>query len=194
MRFLWSFLILTLRQPGVAARTILLRQWPPEAVWTGFFLGIILGTFFNTLLNYWYPLVDELAFLNLSSGTYLGVSALMSLGFASTLAIAGRWLGGIGRFMPVLTLLVWLQLVHMVVQAILIMVMLLSPALGSLLGLVANVFLFFVLLNFINEAHGFASLWRSLAVVVMAAILVFFAFISVVGLIGPDTIGLPENV
>jgi hypothetical protein len=124
----------------------------------------------------------------------LGVSALMSLGFASTLAIAGRWLGGIGRFMPVLTLLVWLQLVHMVVQAILIMVMLLSPALGSLLGLVANVFLFFVLLNFINEAHGFASLWRSLAVVVMAAILVFFAFISVVGLIGPETIGLPENV
>ena len=39
--------------------------------------------------------------------------------------------------------------------------------------------------------HWYEHRWASL---VMAAILVFFAFISVVGLIGPDTIGLPENV
>ncbi|CUH88329.1 Yip1 domain protein [Phaeobacter sp. CECT 5382] len=194
MRFLWSFLVLTLRQPGVAARNILLRQWPSEAVWTGLFLAITLNTFSYTLLNYWYPLVDELSFLNFSTGTYLGISALMSLGFAATLSIGGRFLGGTGRFMPMLTLLVWLQLVQMVVQTMLIAVTVLSPALGSLLSLIANVFLFFVLLNFVNEAHGFASLWRALAVVVMATILVFFAMIFVVGLIGPDTIGLPENV
>jgi len=191
---LWSFLVLTLRQPGVAARNILLRQWPSEAVWTGLFLAITLNTFSYTLLNYWYPLVDELSFLNFSTGTYLGISALMSLGFAATLSIGGRFLGGTGRFMPMLTLLVWLQLVQMVVQTMLIAVTVLSPALGSLLSLIANVFLFFVLLNFVNEAHGFASLWRALAVVVMATILVFFAMIFVVGLIGPDTIGLPENV
>ncbi len=194
MRFLWSFFIMTLRQPDATARSILLRQWPREAIWTGLLLAVVLNALFYALLNLWFPLVGQLALLTLSTGSYIVASLLFSLGFTALLGFCGRWLGGSGAFLPLLSLMVWLQFVQLALQMILILVMLLSPLIGGLLSLLSNVFVFFVLLNFVNEAHGFASLWRALAVVLMAAIVTLFAMTFIVGLVGPTFFGLPEHV
>lgn len=197
MTVLWRFLILTLRQPGVAARSILLKQWPAEAVWTGLLLAIVLNTLFFGILSALMPQSQELGILIMPdgpSGLTIITAALRSVGFAAVLTIGGRWLGGTGRFMPIMTLLVWHQLVQLVVLSAIIVAMLIMPLVGSLLFLIVGIALFFVLLHFVNEAHGFASLWRSFAVVLMATILLFFAMIFLVGLLGLDNLGLPENV
>lgn len=197
MSFLWSFVMLTLRQPGAAARTILLRQWPAEAVWTGLLLAIVLNVLFFSFVSLFFPLGGDLVTLNLmpdSAGISIFTAALRSVGFAAVLTLGGRWLGGSASFMPMLSLLVWHQLVQIIALLAVILIMAFSPTLGALFALLVGVVLFFVLLNFVNEAHGFASLWRALAVVIMATILMFFAMIFVVGLIGPDYLGLPENV
>lgn len=197
MSFLWSFVILTLRQPGAAARSILLRQWPAEAVWTGLLLAIVLNVLFFSSVSLFFPLEGDLVTLNLmpdSTGISIFTAAIRSVGFAAVLTLGGRWLGGTASFMPMLSLLVWHQLVQIFALLAVILIMAFSPSLGALFALLVGVVLFFVLLNFVNEAHGFASLWRAFAVIVMATILMFFAMIFVVGLIGPDYLGLPENV
>ncbi|WP_083096589.1 Yip1 family protein [Pseudophaeobacter leonis] len=197
MSFLWSFVILTLRQPGAAAGNILLRQWPAEAVWTGLLLAIALNVLFFSSVSLFFPLEGDLVTLNLmpdSMGISIFTAAIRSVGFAAVLTLGGRWLGGTASFMPMLSLLVWHQLVQIIALLAVILIMAFSPSLGALFALLVGVVLFFVLLNFVNEAHGFASLWRAFAVIVMATILMFFAMIFVVGLIGPDYLGLPENV
>ncbi len=197
MRFLWSFMILTLRQPGVAARSILLRQWPNEAIWTGLFLAVILNALFFGVLGLIPPDSSELAMFDMSPespGLSLMVSALRSVLFAAMLTLGGRWLGGTGHFMSILSLLVWDQLLQLALMSVAVVVMLISPQLGNMVFLVIGLVLLFVLLNFVNEAHGFASLWRSFAVVLMASMVMFFAMIFIVGLLGPANLGLPENV
>lgn len=197
MRFLWSFMILTLRQPGVAARSILLRQWPNEAIWTGLFLAVILNALFFGGLGLILPDSSELAMFDMSPespGLSLMVSALRSVLFAAMLTLGGRWLGGTGHFMSILSLLVWDQLLQLALMSVAVVIMLISPQLGNMVFLVIGLVLLFVLLNFVNEAHGFASLWRSFAVVLMASMVMFFAMIFIVGLLGPANLGLPENV
>ena len=197
MRFLWSFMILTLRQPGVAARSILLRQWPNEAIWTGLFLAVILNALFFGVLGLILPDSSELAMFDMSPespGLSLMVSALRSVLFAAMLTLGGRWLGGTGHFMSILSLLVWDQLLQLALMSVAVVVMLISPQLGNMVFLVIGLVLLFVLLNFVNEAHGFASLWRAFAVVLMASMVMFFAMIFIVGLLGPANLGLPENV
>ena len=193
MRFLWSFMILTLRKPGVAARTILLRQFPNEAIWTGLFLAVILNALFFGVWGLIIPDSSQLAMFDMSPespGLSLMISAFRSVLFASLLTFGGRWLGGSGHFMPILSLLVWDQLLQLAVMGLGIVVLLISPALGSMVFLIIGLVLFFVLLNFVNEAHGFASLWRSFAVVLMASIVMIFAMILIVGLLGPANLGL----
>jgi len=197
MRFLWSFMILTLRQPGVAARSILLRQWPNEAIWTGLFLAVVLNALFFGGLGLIAPSSSELPIFDMSPdspGLSMMVSAIRSVVFATMLTFGGRWLGGTGQFMPILALLVWDQLLQLALMGLGIVVLLVLPPLGSMMFLLIGLVLLFVLLNFVNEAHGFASLWRSFAVVLMASIVMFFAMIFIVGLLGPANLGLLENV
>ncbi|WP_278921685.1 YIP1 family protein [Pseudophaeobacter profundi] len=197
MRFVWSFLVLTLRAPGTAARSILLRQWPDEAIWTGLFLAITLNALFFGVLAMLLPASAELAGVQMVpgiSGLSLFTAALRSLGFAALVTFGGRMIGGSGRFMPILALLVWYQLVQLVVLGLALLVLQLSPMLGMVAVLVVGIAMFFVLLNFVNEAHGFASLWHAFAVILMATILLFFAMIFLAGLLGPAILGLPENV
>jgi hypothetical protein len=193
MRSLLSFVVLTLRQPGVAARSILLRQFPNEVIWTGLFLAVILNALFFGVLDLIIPDSKQLAMFDMSSesrGLSMMVSAVRSVLFASLLTLGGRWLGGTGHFMPILSLLVWDQLVQLACMGIGITVLLISPQLGSIVFLVIGLVLLFVLLNFVNEAHGFASLWRAFAVVLMASIIMVFAMILIVRLLGPANLGL----
>ncbi len=193
MKALLSFVLLTLRQPGVAARSILLRQFPNEAIWTGLFLAVILNALLFGILELFIPDSGELAMFDMSSespGLSMMISAVRSVLFAGLLTFGGRWLGGSGQFMPILSLLVWDQLLQLVCMSMGIAVLLISPQLGSMVFLVIGLVLLFVLLNFVNEAHGFASLWRAFAVVLMASIVMVFAMILIVRLLGPANLGL----
>ena len=184
----------TLKKPGEAARSILLLNLSKEAIWTALFLIIVLNAAFYTLMNLLFPLTAELAFLKLSTGSYIAVSTGLTVLFALFLSLTGRWMGGEGRFQPLLILLIWLQAIQLVLQVAVVALTLLTPLLGSLLGLGGNLLLLFVLLHFVSEAHGFASLWRAAAVVLLATVLLFFALLFIVALIGPATIGLPDHV
>lgn len=106
----------------------------------------------------------------------------------------GRTFGGLGSLDTVLVCLIWLQSLRLVVQFGLSMVMLLSPTLSVLLAFVASLIGFWILVNFIKEFHGFASLFKATLVMIASGFTVVLGLIFVLSLLGPDTLGVTANV
>ncbi|MEX0302275.1 MAG: YIP1 family protein [Leisingera sp.] len=194
MNTLAAFALLTLKAPRDAAQKILARDWPREALWTAYLLSVVLNTCVYTVQQILFPLPPEILLPNFTPGAYFAVVFVLQLGFIAMLATTGRWLGGQGDLTSLLALVTWLQLLQAGLNGSIVAVFLVLPPLASLLNIAANVVVFFILLHFVNAAHRFGSVWRSLGVVLMASLILVFALLFIVGLIGPANLGLPENV
>ncbi|MBE1295213.1 Yip1 family protein [Phycobacter azelaicus] len=185
---------LTLRNPSAAAQIVLAQHWRGEALWTGLFLVAVLNALAYAVMTVLFPVPEEMAFLNPSPILYMALSTGVLLVFSSAVTVSGRMIGGQGGFFEVLSMMVWLQVVRLALQVVLIFAIVLSPGLGGLLSLAVNLYLVYVLLHFVNEGHRFASLWRAFGVLLMASLLALFALTFVLGLFGPDNLGLPAYV
>lgn len=194
MNALAAFALLTLKSPRDAAQQILAREWPREALWTAFLLSVVLNTCVYTLQQILLPLPPEVLLPRFSPGAYFAVVLILQISFISMLGTTGRWLGGRGDFTSLLALVTWLQLLQAGLNGAIIAVFLLLPGMAALLNIAANIVVFFILLHFVNAAHGFGSVWRSLGVVLMASVILVFVLLFILGLIGPANLGLPENV
>ncbi|MBQ4823098.1 YIP1 family protein [Leisingera sp. HS039] len=194
MNALAAFALLTVKSPRDAAHQILAQDWPREALWTGFLLSVVLNTCVYTLQQVLFPLPPEVLIPRFAPGAYFAVILLLQISFIAMLATTGRWLGGQGNLAELLALVTWLQLLQAGLNAAVVAMLLVLPALAALLNIAANIMVFFILLHFVNAAHKFGSVWRSLGVVMMASMILVFALLFIVGLIGPANLGLPENV
>ncbi|AHD00682.1 hypothetical protein METH_08225 [Leisingera methylohalidivorans DSM 14336] len=194
MNALAAFALLTVKSPRDAAQQILAQDWPREALWTGFLLSVVLNTCVYTLQQVLFPLPPEVLIPRFAPGAYFGVILVLQLSFIAMLATTGRWLGGQGNLAALLALVTWLQLLQACLNAAVVAMLLVLPALAALLNIAANIMVFFILLHFVNSAHKFGSVWRSLGVVLMASMILVFALLFIVGLIGPANLGLPEHV
>ncbi|UWQ30597.1 YIP1 family protein [Leisingera sp. M527] len=194
MNALAAFALLTVKSPRDAAHQILAQDWPREALWTGFLLSVVLNTCVYTLQQVLFPLPPEVLIPRFAPGAYFAVILLLQISFIAMLATTGRWLGGQGNLAGLLALVTWLQLLQAGLNAAVVAMLLVMPALAALLNIAANIMVFFILLHFVNAAHKFGSVWRSLGVVMMASMILVFALLFIVGLIGPANLGLPENV
>lgn len=85
---------------------------------------------------------------------------------------AGKAMGGNGRLIDMLALLTWLQALRAAAQAGVLVLSLAVPFLGGLVALAVVIIAFWLLLNFINAALHFGSLFRAFGVLlaVMAAL------------------------
>lgn len=194
MNSLAAFALLTVKSPREAAHQILAQDWPREALWTAFLLSVVLNTGVYTLQQVLFPLPPEVLLPRFTPGAYFAVILALQLSFIAMLATAGKWLGGKGSLMALLALVTWLQLLQAGLNGAIVALFLVLPALAALLNIAANILVFFILLHFVNAAHKFGSVWRSLGVVLMASMILVFALLFIVGLIGPANLGLPENV
>ncbi len=194
MNTLAAFALLTVKSPRDAAQQILAQDWPREALWTGFLLSVVLNTCVYTLQQVLFPLPPEVLIPRFAPGAYFAVILVLQISFIAMLSTTGRWLGGQGNLAALLALVTWLQLLQAGLNAAVVAMLLVLPALAALLNIAANIMVFFILLHFVNTAHRFGSVWRSLGVVLMASMILVFALLFIVGLIGPANLGLPEHV
>ncbi|OED47731.1 hypothetical protein AB838_13940 [Rhodobacteraceae bacterium (ex Bugula neritina AB1)] len=194
MNALAAFALLTLKSPRDAAQHILAQQWPREALWTGFLLSVVLNTCVYTAQKILFPLPPEVLLPRFAPGAYFAIVLVLQLCFIAMLSTSGRWLGGQGSLPSMLALVTWLQLLQAALNGAIVLAFLVMPTLAALLNIAANIIVFFILLHFVNAAHRFSSVWRSLGVVLMASLILVFALLFIVGLIGPANLGLPDNV
>jgi hypothetical protein len=113
--------------------------------------------------------------------TILG-SSLVMLVFA--LFYTGQALGGTGAFAGTLTVIIWLEVLAICIRLAQFALSLFGPGAESILSLVGMLILFWALLNFVSELHGFESIWKSLFVLVLAVVGISLGVALIISIIG----------
>lgn len=134
------------------------------------------------------PAGGEMTLLPFAHAAVLFASLILSAG---ALQVGGRMLGGKGRFEEALLLIVWLEVVSIAVQAVTLIAALILPPLAGLLGLVGLAILLWCLVHFNRALHGFAGLGRTVAALLLGAVVVVLglsALLAVLGFGGPPDV------
>lgn len=179
---------LTLLAPREAARRIMAMQLPASIGWLGMALAVVLSALLSVISSKLSPFEVEPTYATLFASP-LRLAMLQGLLLLMSLALImglGRAFGGKGRFSDALVLMAWLEAVLILIQAAQMVLLLISPQIAVLLGLVSFCIFLWVLAVFIAELHGFASGMKVLGVIFLS----FFVLSFVMALFG---VGMPAG-
>ncbi|MGB5864680.1 MAG: YIP1 family protein [Sulfitobacter sp.] len=183
----------TIQSPRTAAQKIISLNLSRDVLWS----GLVLVACLNSIIYSFSLFMGDISVLpSLFRNPLLffvmvgGVLVLSVHAFYWT----GRALGGQGDLGDLLVLLVWLQGLRAVAQAVMFVLMLVSPGIGQLFSLIIGVFGIWITVNFITEALRLPGLLHGVGVMVMAAVGIIFGLVILAGLIGIGTLGVPVNV
>lgn len=184
----------TIRDPARAARTLLACPVGREVLWSALILAAVLNTLLFSLSGILLPTPQAFPVLFSSPLVYFALVTLGLVGFIQFLAWVGRLLGGQGDFTRVMVLLVWLQYLRLLVQAVVLLLLLTFPFLSLLLVMAASLVGLFILLHFIMQAHQLASLGRAAVVLILAMLAMAVALSVLLALVGAPIMGNAYNV
>lgn len=165
---------LTLRRPRDAARVVLGLNWPVQALWLAAGAVAAIGSVLSALGRMIVPPPPEMA--ELIAQVSPVAFALFAFGAMALSAVAltqaGRFLRGRARFGDMFALVIWLQVMLLGIEAVLLLVMLASPALAGFAVLIAYGAGLVWLVLFVQVAHGFDSPAPALGALVLALVMV----------------------
>lgn len=150
---------LTLRNPAQAVRVLQSLDLPMAVRWMGLIVIVSLSSILASLATRIFPVLTESS-LNLPDLSPISRAGLQLGGMvlsAWLVAGIGRAFGGQGDFPDALLILVWLECLMLAVQALQIVVMLLFPLFGSMLGIAALLAMVWLSVQMIKELHGFRN-------------------------------------
>jgi hypothetical protein len=183
----------TVQSPRTAAQKIMSLDLSRDVLWT----GLILAGAVNSIIYSFSLLSADTSMLPTLFRNPLmffvlitGVLALTVHAFYWT----GRAFGGQGNLGELLALLVWLQGLRVVAQAVMFVLLLVSPAIGQLFSLMVGILGLWITVNFVTEALRLPGLMHGLGVLVVAAVGMVFGLAILAALIGVAAIGVPANV
>ncbi|MCU9837439.1 YIP1 family protein [Ruegeria sp. WL0004] len=187
--------LLSITNPAQAARDVMALNLGRETLWLGLALAVVLNALLHGLSNLAFgPMSMPLPGMPVS---VVGYGALMAGGLVLTILAVhrvGRWLGGQGSFGDVMALIVWMQLLLVVVQAVTLVLALTIPILSALLALAANLVALYVFLHFIDQAHRLGSLMHAAGVLVLSILAIAFSLFVLLSLAGGPIPGAPPHV
>ncbi|KIN61044.1 hypothetical protein Z945_2028 [Sulfitobacter noctilucae] len=180
----------SIKDPREAGRQIMAMDLDRDTLWTALGLVAVVNTFLVTLLiassGSEVPLPR---FMNSPLTLFVLIAGVLVL-YIHALYWAGLTIGGTGRLMDVLALVVWFQILRAAAQLAILVLSLALPALGALASLVVAVWGFWIFLNFLATALNLTSPWHSLAVLVVA----FVGLVLGVGVLTSLIGGLAQGV
>lgn len=191
----WRGLVaLSVTDPAAAARALLGAGLGREAVWTLFALAIVLNTIAFVTVGLILPTSPEVPALDISATVYAGVLSGGLLITAVAIHRVGRAMGGSGGFLAVLVLLGWLQILRALAMVVVIALSLILPPLSVLASFALGLWGLYILLHFIDQAHGFGSLGRAAIVLIASVLAVAFGLVILLQLAGATVHGFPTHV
>lgn len=193
MDALKALAIETIQSPRTAAQKIISLNLSRDVLWTGLFLVACINSIIYSFSLF---LGDTSALPALFSNPILfftlvaGVLVLTVHGFFWT----GRALGGQGDLGDLLVLMVWLQGLRSIAQAVLFVLMLVAPVIGQIFSLGVGILGLWITVNFITEALRLPGLMHGVGVIVLAAVGIVFGLAILISMIGLGAMGVPTNV
>lgn len=186
--------LLTVRAPKEAAAIIMSWQLPRTELWMAAALVAILSTFMSTLSNALLPVPEPLASMVNNPFTLVMIVAGGFVVTVHALFWTGRAMGGSEDMNDLLALLVWLQVLRAVAQAIILLSVLLVPALAGFLVLIVGIATIWIFLNFISVGLQLNSLMKAVFVLLAGAVAMSLGFSLLLSMIGVSALGVHANV
>lgn len=172
-----------LSQPREAATTLLSMGVPRVALWPAFFLLVSL----SILMIYVGSGLNPVGVDGAPAPSPLIMAIITAVvSAASVVAVwkVGQTLGGSGTFHEALLLTIFLQAILLAAQLVELFLALLVPPVAALFSVALIVLAVWINVNFIAALHGFASLWKSFGVLILASIGVALVLIFLMTLAG----------
>jgi len=188
-----SLAVQSVTAPRDVARLLMAAKLPREALGTAFALVVVL----NALV---FAVADQLL-ADEPGGGMLGVPmvflALQGLTLLATILFmtwTGSLVGGTARLEDMAVLLIWLQSLRVLMQVVLVIVLPVAPALGGLVMLGASAAGVWILLKFIDEAHGLNNMFKAGLVLIFGIVGMAVALSVVLAILGITPNGLTGYV
>ncbi len=187
---MWGQLVIdTLVRPRAAARRVIDSAVPQFYVLQGALLVTCLGMVTNYIaLRMFRVTVDPVTATMLQNPFIGAFEQLLFLFVTVVLTVRiGRLFGGKGEFWDGLTLVVWLNLVAVLVEAAQLVVVGVMPSIETLVVVVAFaplVWLAWIYANFVTELHGFQNPFFVLGAMVLTALVLFFVVAMLLSMLG----------
>ncbi|MYM53955.1 Yip1 family protein [Thalassovita mangrovi] len=180
----------TLRDPRSAARQILELRLDTSLLWTALALIVVLNAILNgvTLPLMVVPDMVPAAFASpwmfamiLGGGIVIGTFILTWI---------GQMMGGKAQLSDMLALVVWLQGLRLLVQAVVFLLFFAVPMLSDILALVAGLWGIWITVAFIDEAQRFGSIFKAIMVLVASMLGIAIGLSFFLLLIGASSVGM----
>ncbi|WP_157960634.1 Yip1 family protein [Primorskyibacter marinus] len=184
----------TVLAPRDVARLLISARLAREALLTAFALVVALNTLVFAGMAALMPPDPSVAIGNLSPLAFMLLLGGSVVTAAVVITWAGRAMGGTAQFEDIALLLIWLQALRFLMQVALILISLVLPGAGVLLVIAAAVAGLWILLNFIDAAHGFGSLGKSVFVLFISLLGAVVGLSILLSLVGTSTLGLSDYV
>lgn len=180
------------RDPRGTARRLLEFDLPLDALWSAMVLVVILGVLLTGAANLIAPPppeAQEIAVLAIGPFAQTVLLTAMQVALVLGLYRGGRAMGGTGTLAQTLLLTTFLQVMLLAAQIVQLALLILMPPLAGLF----MIFVFFgaivVLLIFVDELHGFASLGKALILFLLVSVGVGLVVMLLVTLTGQTVTG-----
>lgn len=187
MRAIWQSIL----EPSDMARRIVGMDFPRDALWTGLALSAVLNVMLLALLQLLSPaaVVFQDQMFALSPFEYVAMMGIFLVLLVFGTLQAGRVLGGRGTLAQTLTIIVWFQCISLTLEVGQLVLMLISPAIAAIFGLISLGALIWCFVNFVNILHGFQNLAKAIFTILIALIGTAFVAGIVLTVLGIGTPG-----
>ncbi|MBD3764692.1 MAG: YIP1 family protein [Rhodobacterales bacterium] len=180
----------TLQSPREAARALIAADLPMPVLGLGLALAAVASSLITHLGLLLAPLPDGAMQMIAPSPLRTAVlQGIVLLGLAAAVHQLGRLRGGRGIFSGALAVVVWVQAMLVVLQAVQLVAMVILPPLAEILSVLGLGLFLSLLTHFVAELHGFRSLGATFAGIVAAILVVAFVMSVVLTVL----IGLPDQ-
>jgi hypothetical protein len=152
---------LTFRAPVQAGHLLMAQDWPMSVRWMGLLLAVSVSGLLAWVSVQLYPATEgeTVAVFAISQQPLLlaGFQVVAIVVGAALMSGVGRMFGGQGRFEDALLLAVWIETILLLVQVAQIVLSLVLPAFGGLLGILSIALFLWLTVQFTKALHGFTS-------------------------------------
>ncbi|MBO6883992.1 MAG: YIP1 family protein [Marivita sp.] len=184
----------TVVAPRDVARLLLAMNLPSQALWLAFALVIVLNTLMFSASLMLVP-ANDLFGAVLVNPTVFGAMLAVSVGaLIVAVTLCGRPLGGQASYAQIAILVIWLQALRVLMQALVAVVGPFSLFLSGVLISAASVLGIWIFVNFIDVAHEMGSLLRAGLVLLLAVVGMMLGLSLIFSLLGVQTGGIPGYV
>ena len=154
------------------ARKAIDLNLPREALWTSLALIAVVNVILLALLQMLSPApiaFQEQAF-SLSPFAYTAIIGVFLTMLVLAIFYTGQMMGGSGTLAGTLVIIVWFQSISLTLEGVQLILVLISPAIASIFGMLSLGALVWCFINFVNVLHGYENLGKSAITVVLALI------------------------